>query len=209
MARRILAAGSWLEIGRLKADDGLATIIRGGPRVEAASPFYKLGATCPLPNMEPAMPDLTSPSWWISAVVMGLLLNVGAAYLKNWIDRSVSSSTMWWRNRSKKRREAFEEMVQSMLKENEYEHATMLVSTVSNSSQHCLGMAIYALLLGVAAPTVFSARFAQTVSQSILLIMIIISYVLIYLSFSYHADLHRIEDARLEARRRLMAMTTD
>lgn len=43
---------------------------------------------------------LVSPLWWLSVVVVGILINLASAYLKPRLDETFSRSSLWWRNRS-------------------------------------------------------------------------------------------------------------
>jgi hypothetical protein len=44
--------------------------------------------------------NLGSLYWWISVVVVGVLINLFSAYLKNKLDRYLSSTSSWWRKRT-------------------------------------------------------------------------------------------------------------
>lgn len=56
--------------------------------------------------------DLSSWYWWVTVVVVGLLLNIGSAYLKSPIDRGFSALFDRWRNLSAQRRQIFDAQVQ-------------------------------------------------------------------------------------------------
>jgi len=55
--------------------------------------------------------ELSRPTWWISVVVVGLIVNLASAYLKGPLDNSLASSSAWWRRRSEKRRAEWERFV--------------------------------------------------------------------------------------------------
>lgn len=149
------------------------------------------------------MPDITSPAWWISAVLMGLALNVASAYVKNWIDRSFSSSMRWWRQISKKRRDAFEQQVASIMQDQDYEHYTLLVATHSTASLHFLGLAIFILALVVAITGAMSSETTAWLGPYLRIAAAVTSYLLLFISFAEYQFLQRHQDARREARRRL------
>lgn len=44
--------------------------------------------------------NLSSLYWWISVVIVGILINLGSAYLKSRLDASLSKTSTWWRQRS-------------------------------------------------------------------------------------------------------------
>lgn len=46
------------------------------------------------------MDEFAKPSWWISVVVAGLLVNLASAYLKPRVDRALLRGSSWWRSRS-------------------------------------------------------------------------------------------------------------
>lgn len=49
--------------------------------------------------------DASTAYWWISAVVVGLLINLASAYLKDPIDRTAASLSNRWRTRTAARKE--------------------------------------------------------------------------------------------------------
>jgi hypothetical protein len=51
--------------------------------------------------------NLTSFSWWLGVVVVGLLINLASAYLKSPIDNLGSKFSTSWRNRTVRSREKF------------------------------------------------------------------------------------------------------
>ena len=52
--------------------------------------------------MESFVENLQSPAWWISVVVVGIILSVVSQYLKEVIDSSLSRISVSWRSRSEK-----------------------------------------------------------------------------------------------------------
>jgi hypothetical protein len=44
--------------------------------------------------------DLSSPYWWVSVVIVGILINLASAYLKPKLDTRLSRASTWWRTRS-------------------------------------------------------------------------------------------------------------
>ena len=59
-------------------------------------------------NVDEFIKNLGSGYWWISVVVVGLLINLVSAYLKTPLDGFMVRTWGWWRDRSAKRRERFE-----------------------------------------------------------------------------------------------------
>jgi hypothetical protein len=55
--------------------------------------------------------ELTKPVWWVSVVVVGILVNLASAYFKSILDRSLTTTTRWWQLRSSARRKAWENYV--------------------------------------------------------------------------------------------------
>lgn len=54
--------------------------------------------------MKNFLTNLLSLYWWISVVVVGIVLNVTSAYIKTRLDRRLSGVSGWWRKRSEKER---------------------------------------------------------------------------------------------------------
>ena len=54
--------------------------------------------------MEEFSKSLASPYWWLSTVIVGILINLASAYIKRPIDRLFSRISVAWRNRSEQRR---------------------------------------------------------------------------------------------------------
>jgi hypothetical protein len=52
--------------------------------------------------MKDILESLSSPVWWFTTVVFGLLINVASSYLKRPIDGLFSGTSRWWRRRSDK-----------------------------------------------------------------------------------------------------------
>jgi hypothetical protein len=54
--------------------------------------------------MEEFINNLSSPSWWIGVVVIGILLNLLSDYLRQSLDKGSSRISRWWANRSEQSR---------------------------------------------------------------------------------------------------------
>src|SRR5438128_2330558 len=49
--------------------------------------------------MSEFMLDLASPSWWMSVVVAGILVNIVATYLTKLLDARLRRASSWWRRK--------------------------------------------------------------------------------------------------------------
>ena len=58
--------------------------------------------------MDEFVKSLSSLSWWLSVVVVGILINLVSAYLKPRIDHRLLLTSSWWRKRSQERIERYE-----------------------------------------------------------------------------------------------------
>lgn len=58
--------------------------------------------------------DFWKPAWWTSVVVAGLLINIASSYIKSWLDRTFTSTSTWWRNRSSRRIAKWDELVENL-----------------------------------------------------------------------------------------------
>jgi hypothetical protein len=50
--------------------------------------------------MKEFLTNIGSVYWWVSVVVVGILINLASAYLKTRLDTSVSRASKWWRLKS-------------------------------------------------------------------------------------------------------------
>jgi len=64
--------------------------------------------------MEDFFSSLTSPVWWVSVVVVGILISVIGAYLKEWIDTMFSNLFSFWKSSVRVRRIKHQELVEKM-----------------------------------------------------------------------------------------------
>ena len=51
--------------------------------------------------MNEFLANLNSLYWWISVVIVGILINLISSYLKSKLDNTLSNVSTWWRKRSK------------------------------------------------------------------------------------------------------------
>lgn len=58
------------------------------------------------------MTELSKPVWWVSVVIAGIIINLFSSYLKNQLDRTISDTSSWWRNRSTARKQSYDKSVQ-------------------------------------------------------------------------------------------------
>ncbi|WP_414555787.1 hypothetical protein [Stenotrophomonas forensis] len=61
--------------------------------------------------MDDVIVELSKPAWWVSVVVFGVLVNIASSYLKKTLDGSFSRTSAWWRDRSIKRKIAWQQRV--------------------------------------------------------------------------------------------------
>lgn len=54
--------------------------------------------------MESFLEQLSSLSWWLSVVVVGIVINLVTAYAKPKLDSSLSSVSGWWRDRTEQQK---------------------------------------------------------------------------------------------------------
>ena len=50
--------------------------------------------------MKNLLTNISSVYWWISVVVVGIVINLASAYLKTKLDTNLSNASSWWRKRS-------------------------------------------------------------------------------------------------------------
>jgi hypothetical protein len=54
--------------------------------------------------MEEMFKAITSPAWWVGVVIVGILINLAAAYLKPRIDEAAASVSLRWATRTEEQR---------------------------------------------------------------------------------------------------------
>lgn len=64
--------------------------------------------------------DILSLRWWFGVVIVGILVNLLAAYLKPRIDTTLGKFSLWWSTRTKEKKIQFDEAV-SRMKNNPHE----------------------------------------------------------------------------------------
>lgn len=76
--------------------------------------------------MEELISSASNVHWWLSVVLFGILLNLVSAYLKQGLDYFLVPISGWWRTRSIRSRQRYEEEVSALRKSAElrqnYQH---------------------------------------------------------------------------------------
>jgi hypothetical protein len=52
--------------------------------------------------LEEIINTVSEPVWWFSVVVMGIVINLSSAYIKEPFDRVMSNVSSWWKSKSDK-----------------------------------------------------------------------------------------------------------
>jgi hypothetical protein len=98
--------------------------------------------------MQDFINNLSSPYWWISIVVVGLILNIISAYFRDAIDTVLSRMSTWWSKRSDKRKNKREDQITSLIGDKDAQH----IVTISEFRNRI--RALYYLILGMSLITV-------------------------------------------------------
>ena len=61
--------------------------------------------------MQEFLADLSTAYWWLSVVVVGLIINVAATYVRPLLDRTGSAASTHWRAASEGRQRSFDTAV--------------------------------------------------------------------------------------------------
>jgi ABC-type multidrug transport system fused ATPase/permease subunit len=64
--------------------------------------------------MDAFLSNLKSPGWWLTVVLVGILINLFAAYFSRWLDKSSGRLSKWWAERTQKRSDARATRIQSL-----------------------------------------------------------------------------------------------
>ncbi|MDL5602005.1 hypothetical protein QS468_55485 [Bacillus subtilis] len=83
-----------------------------------------------------AMTFFGDPSWWVSVVVVGIVINFFSAYAKGWIDSGLGNISEKWKSSSERRRQIQRSVIQE-LADSEY------------LRMKAIGLATHALIRGV------------------------------------------------------------
>lgn len=110
--------------------------------------------------MDKFLVDLSSPYWWISVVVVGLIINL----MSNKLDAHLSKVSKWWAQQTAQRRKKRDQLV-SDLKEDKSERVFILFDE--------LRYIMYATILMVAslALFIFASYVNQEVAKDVLFIL--------------------------------------
>lgn len=81
--------------------------------------------------MRDFLTNITTLSWWISVVIVGILINIFSAYLKDKFDGYLSSISSWWRYRSEAQR-AKRESLLNKLRDNSHEQVMTALDEMRN-----------------------------------------------------------------------------
>ncbi len=88
---------------------------------------------------------LTSPFWWFSVVLIGIIINIGSSFLKTYLDTFLSAFSNWWRDKSNVRKEKYDQIF-NKLEESEHERF-MLSFMCHRDMHHSIHFAVYSALI--------------------------------------------------------------
>jgi hypothetical protein len=61
--------------------------------------------------MEKFIQDIATTYWWVSVVIVGIIVNIISSYLKPFLENKLSLVSGYWKQRKEKRKEEFESQV--------------------------------------------------------------------------------------------------
>src|SRR2546426_5939142 len=64
--------------------------------------------------MSDLIADFQSPRWWMSVVVVGILVNMAATYLLRFMDVRLTKTSTWWRRRKASAQQARGPLVEAL-----------------------------------------------------------------------------------------------
>lgn len=126
--------------------------------------------------MDRLLESLTSPFWWVSAGIAGLAMSLLSAYLKDWIDASLSRLLVTWRIRSEAERQARRETI-LRLRGNDHEQVIqglMMLDDLGHT-QLLLLVAIFFVLLPILGPAFLREDIMPAPILAVLLAAILIT----------------------------------
>lgn len=137
--------------------------------------------------MDKVISALSSPLWWFTVVVVGIIVNLVSSYLKAHADQVFSAFSTWWRNKSLKRKEEYELKV-AKLKSSKSERT--ILEFMCNRNMH---FAIYFILFGIFLPVFYLVRGLENTSTQI----VILGFSAVSFFLSYLALISSIRDRTL------------
>jgi len=69
--------------------------------------------------MESFINQISTPSWWISVVAVGIVINLVSTYLKPTVDGGLSNISSWWRKRSEAEKDKKQKYLEKLRGNNE------------------------------------------------------------------------------------------
>jgi len=91
--------------------------------------------------------DITSIYWWISVVVVGILIHIFGTLISHKLDVPLSKVSTWWRDRSQQRTLEAEQAI-AELKSSQHEQVMMAIKIVNEKVSLIIASILgYALLL--------------------------------------------------------------
>jgi hypothetical protein len=121
--------------------------------------------------------ELTSPSWWGTVVVAGILINLAAAFLLRGLDRRLARVSARWRASSAARQAARDAVVDRIRSDQRYE----LLATTHELRNRM--RSIFLLLLGLFFVTVYTALPVATTPWSAVVFVLAVGGVSFFASF--------------------------
>jgi hypothetical protein len=95
--------------------------------------------------MEEAYKAITSPAWWVGVVIVGLIINLAAAYLKPRLDQAASSVSLRWATRTEEQRRQRLERIEG-LRGNIHEQLFAFFSALSDGIHAIISISLAMLL---------------------------------------------------------------
>ena len=89
--------------------------------------------------------SLSSPSWWVGVVIVGILINLVSAYLKPRLDRRLSGWSRWWATRTEEQRRSRQARIQK-LRESQHEQTMAAIAGLRSKLESVSSMVMTALL---------------------------------------------------------------
>lgn len=141
---------------------------------------------------------VASPYWWLSIVLVGILINLVSAYIKPVLDRAMSRVSLAWRTRNDQRRAEYERELNALVGnvelQRKYEHLEL-----RRVLDALFGLTFALLLLlfkavSLAVPALSIARDLGISVETSNIIFYGLSAVIIFLSFTGYLRATFLED---------------
>lgn len=129
--------------------------------------------------MDEIIQALSSPVWWFSVVIAGILINIISSYMKNSIDNSLSKVSGWWKVRNENVKKIHENNIE-FISQSEHNIQMEVLRVIS-----CRITAVLYIVLGIFVLTYRAMTYDTPPYESILETVLALATVSILITLAF------------------------